>query len=79
LGPVTDTSKSPGVRFRTAFSSIDHRGCYAFANQPNIACWKLAHLAETLVPLLSDDREQAVTMATEAIVAFPAQYHRWRR
>jgi len=58
------------------FSSIDLQGRYAFGNQPNIACWNLARLAETLVPLLSDDREQAVAMATEVIVAFPAQYRR---
>ena len=57
-------------------SSIDLQGRYAFGNQPNIACWNLARLAETLVPLLSDDREQAVAMATEVIVAFPAQYRR---
>jgi uncharacterized protein YdiU (UPF0061 family) len=60
----------------TVFSSIDHQGRYAYANQPNIACWNLARLAETLVPLLSDDPEQAVAMATEVIVAFPAQYRR---
>ena len=41
------------------FSSIDLHGRYAFGNQPNIACWNLARLAETLVPLLSDDPEQA--------------------
>jgi serine/tyrosine/threonine adenylyltransferase len=60
----------------TVFSSIDHQGRYAYANQPNIACWNLARLAETLVPLLSDDPEQAVAIATEVIVAFPAQYRR---
>ena len=47
------------------FSSIDHQGRYAFGNQPDIACWNLARLAETLLPLLSDDPEQAVAMATE--------------
>jgi serine/tyrosine/threonine adenylyltransferase len=56
------------------FSSIDHEGRYAFGNQPNIASWNLARLAETLLPLLSDDRERAVAMATEVIAAFPAQY-----
>ena len=60
----------------TVFSSIDHQGRYAFGNQPNIACWNLARLAETLLPLLSDDPEQAVAMATEVIGAFPAQYRR---
>ena len=60
----------------TVFSSIDHHGRYAFGNQPDIANWNLARLAETLLPLLSDDQEKAVTMATEVIVAFPAQYRR---
>ena len=58
------------------FSSIDHQGRYAFGNQPDIACWNLARLAETLLPLLADDPEQAVAMATEVIAAFPAQYRR---
>jgi uncharacterized protein YdiU (UPF0061 family) len=58
----------------TVFSSIDHHGRYAFGNQPDIAAWNLARLAETLLPLLSDDTEQAVTMATEVLAAFPAQY-----
>jgi len=60
----------------TVFSSIDHHGRYAFGNQPDIACWNLARLAETLLPLLADDSEQAVTMATEVITAFPGQYRR---
>ena len=60
----------------TVFSSIDHRGRYAYGNQPNIACWNLARLAETLLPLLSNDPEQAVAIATEVIVAFPTQYRR---
>jgi len=58
------------------FSSIDGRGRYAFGNQPDIANWNLARLAETLLPLLSYDQEKAVTMATHVIVAFPAQYRR---
>jgi uncharacterized protein YdiU (UPF0061 family) len=31
----------------TVFSSIDHHGRYAYANQPHIARWNLARLAET--------------------------------
>ena len=61
------------------FSSIDHQGRYAFGNQPSIACWNLARLAETLLPLLSDDPEHAVALATEVIVGFPAQYSRHLR
>ena len=56
------------------FSSIDHEGRYAFGNQPDIARWNLARFAETLLPLLSDDAEQAVAIATEVLAAFPAQY-----
>jgi len=56
------------------FSSIDRRGRYAYANQPGIACWNLARLAETLVPLLSADSGQAIALATGVVDAFPAQY-----
>jgi serine/tyrosine/threonine adenylyltransferase len=58
----------------TVFSSIDLHGRYAYGNQPNIAGWNLARLAETLLPLLSDDADEAVAMATEVIAAFPARY-----
>ena len=56
------------------FSSIDRRGRYAYANQPGIAGWNLARLAETLLPLIADDSAQAIALATEVIEAFPAQY-----
>jgi serine/tyrosine/threonine adenylyltransferase len=58
------------------FSSIDHHGRYAYGNQPDIANWNLARLAESLLPLLSDDADQAVAMATDVITEFPAQYRR---
>jgi uncharacterized protein YdiU (UPF0061 family) len=51
----------------TVFSSIDHQGRYAYANQPRIIAWNLARLAETLLPLLADDQDQAIGMATAAI------------
>ena len=56
------------------FSSIDDHGRYAYGNQPGIAAWNLARFAETLLPLLSDDSEQAFAIATEIIDAFPARY-----
>ncbi len=40
----------------TVFSSIDHYGRYAYANQPRIAQWNLARLAETLLPLLAEGK-----------------------
>jgi uncharacterized protein YdiU (UPF0061 family) len=63
------------------FSSIDHGGRYAYANQPGIARWNLARLAETLLPLVAqeDDEgavQQAVAQATEVIDAFPGEYQR---
>lgn len=57
------------------FSSIDTHGRYAYANQPLIARWNIARLAEALLPLIdADDPERAVGRATEVIAAFPAQY-----
>ncbi|MCX7634095.1 MAG: protein adenylyltransferase SelO family protein, partial [Turneriella sp.] len=47
----------------TVFSSIDHYGRYAYGNQPPIALWNLARLAEALLPLLDADREAALAKA----------------
>ncbi len=58
----------------TVFSSIDHNGRYAFGNQPHIAQWNLARLAETLLPLFSDDQEESVAIATEVLMDFPKKY-----
>ena len=44
----------------TVFSSIDHGGRYAYGNQPPIAQWNLARLAETLLPLVDADPDAAV-------------------
>jgi uncharacterized protein YdiU (UPF0061 family) len=63
----------------TVYSSIDRRGRYAYGNQPSIAQWNLAGLANALLPLIADDEDTAVELATEMIQSFPtrfAQYHR---
>jgi len=60
----------------TVFSSIDHHGRYCYANQPKIAQWNLARLAETLLPLIDTDNERAIAQATDVITAFPEQYER---
>lgn len=54
----------------TVFSSIDRQGRYAYGNQPNIGVWNLARLAESLLPLLHKDQEQAVTLAQEKLSNF---------
>ncbi len=56
------------------FSSIDQGGRYAFANQPRIAQWNMARFAETLLPLIAEDTDQAVKLATERLARFPALF-----
>jgi serine/tyrosine/threonine adenylyltransferase len=58
----------------TVFSSIDSQGRYAYCNQPAIAQWNLARLAEALLPLIADDADAAVSAATEVLAAFPGWY-----
>lgn len=59
---------------RTVFSSIDHGGRYAYANQPLIAQWNLARFAETLLSLIDPVPEKAAALATEIIEPFVAQF-----
>ncbi|RUR52966.1 protein adenylyltransferase SelO [Vreelandella populi] len=55
---------------RKVFSSIDQGGRYAFENQPGIAQWNLARFAETLLPLMKVQGDEAVEQATEVIQRF---------
>jgi uncharacterized protein YdiU (UPF0061 family) len=60
---------------KMVFSSIDQNGRYAYGNQPQIAQWNLARLAETLLDLINpDDSDAAVRMASEVINGFPEAY-----
>ncbi|HEX7321999.1 MAG TPA: YdiU family protein [Mycobacterium sp.] len=59
----------------TVFSSIDHTGRYAYANQPLVAQWNLARLAETLLPLFADDEQQSLDLAMAALERFMPAYH----
>jgi serine/tyrosine/threonine adenylyltransferase len=59
----------------TVFSSIDERGRYAYANQPNAALWNLARFAETLLPLIDADTPRAIGAATEAIGTFETLFN----
>ncbi len=58
----------------TVFSSIDTRGRYAYGNQPAVATWNLARLAEALLPLIDPDTERAIALATEALQGFAQRY-----
>jgi len=56
-------------RFDKVFSSIDTHGRYAYKNQPAIAQWNLARLADTLLAIGANKDE------LEAVLAhFPDQY-----
>lgn len=56
------------------YSFIDKRGRYQYQNQPNIAAWNLARLAEAFLPLLHDDEQTAIKTATQIIEEFPNIY-----
>jgi uncharacterized protein YdiU (UPF0061 family) len=58
----------------TVFSSIDHGGRYAYGNQPRIAQWNLARLAQSLLPLIDEDPDKSVELAQAAIDAFPERF-----
>ncbi|MFT4715258.1 MAG: hypothetical protein ACI861_000422 [Paracoccaceae bacterium] len=56
------------------FSSIDRQGRYAFANQPGIAHWNLAQLAQSLLPLIHDEPEKAAEKAQGVLDAFAQMF-----
>ena len=56
------------------FSSIDHQGRYAYANQPLILGWNLARLAEALLPLLHSDADRAVDLANARLEGIAGHY-----
>ena len=63
---------------QAVFSSIDHHGRYAYGNQPHIAQWNLARFAETLLPCIDADSDQAQQLAIEALQTFSTSYaRRW--
>jgi len=59
----------------TVFSSIDTEGRYAYKNQPKMAVWNLARFAETLLPLLHDNKNTATEIATAEVKKFWDIYH----
>ena len=61
----------------TVFSSIDTHGRYAYINQPNMMGWDLARFAESLIPLLSEDKEKAINIAQEAISNYINLYRKY--
>jgi uncharacterized protein YdiU (UPF0061 family) len=58
----------------TVFSSIDSWGRYAYGNQPSVAGWNLARFAETLLPLIADDQDQAIAHAEVSLGQFGQRF-----
>ena len=56
------------------FSSIDTGGRYAYDQQPGIAQWNLARLAEALLPLIDSDQQTAIDTAVSRLERFADQY-----
>lgn len=58
------------------FSFIDRQSRYRYDNQPGIGQWNLVRFAETLLPIMGDDRDQAVAEAQTALNDYQTQYER---
>jgi uncharacterized protein YdiU (UPF0061 family) len=56
------------------YSSIDSVGRYAYGNQPRIAKWNLARLAECLLPLFAESEDIAVEHAQDTLAAFAGRF-----
>ncbi len=59
---------------KTVFSSIDRFGRYSYSNQPPITKWNLARFAECLIPLINENEDAAIKMASEIIDNFQNIY-----
>ena len=59
---------------KTVFSSIDKYGRYSFSNQPLITKWNLLRFAECLIPLIDNNEDKAIQLATETIDNFQNIY-----
>ncbi|TFE02261.1 protein adenylyltransferase SelO [Jeotgalibacillus salarius] len=58
----------------TVFSSIDAQGRYAYGSQPHIGGWNLARFAESLVPLLHENQEEAISIAQQEMNQYGELY-----
>jgi uncharacterized protein YdiU (UPF0061 family) len=59
---------------QTVFSSIDQNGRYSYNNQPRITKWNLARFAECIIPLIDQDEQKAISIATETINNYEKLY-----
>ena len=60
---------------KAVFSSIDHHGRYAYGNQANILGWNIARFAETLLPLINPNEDEAIKIATQDLETMLDSYN----
>jgi len=60
---------------KTVFSSIDRQGRYRYENQPIITVWNLFRFAESILPLLDEDQEEAMDIAEKCVEDFSQIYN----
>ena len=63
-----------GYNEHSVFSSIDRSGRYAYRNQPDICHWNLTCLAQSLLPILKNGKEQALEDVQGVLNLFPEMY-----
>ncbi|MBL7004986.1 MAG: YdiU family protein, partial [Gammaproteobacteria bacterium] len=55
----------------------DHAGRYSYKNQPEIGLFNLSCLAQTFLPLLNDDVDEAVTIAKSELTQYQKLYEQY--
>lgn len=60
----------------TVYSSIDRQGRYAYGNQPVIAQWNLARLADALWPVMKGTEDEKLESAQAVVQGFDAEFNR---
>lgn len=63
----------------TVFSSIDVGGRYAYQNQPGIAHWNLAALAQCFTQLFSENEDEGMGIAKQELDQFPNAFYSHHR
>jgi uncharacterized protein YdiU (UPF0061 family) len=61
-------------KFHKVFSSIDRNGRYSFFNQVPIAQWNILRLADTLLPLIHKDQNEAIKIVEEKLIPLFSQF-----
>ena len=55
---------------KTSYSSIDYNKRYAFGNQPGIIKWNISRFAESLIPIIHQNKDKSIQLAQSVIDDF---------